>query len=1405
MQEVVVPLPNHAASGAMPIIAIGASAGGLEACRLFLARLPDPAGFAFILVQHLDPHHDSQLVALLATHTKLVVMPAIDGTLMTAEHLYVIAPGTALTVQAGRLVVSTPDEPHGARLPFDRLLQSLASGRDPARAMAVVLSGTGQDGTQGALALRAAGGFVIAQLPAEAGFEGMPSAAIAAGAVDLILPAAAMPAALLHRAREPRQAGDHDLAGIVTLLRNTTATDFSLYKPGTLRRRIERRVGMTGTAGLAGYLALLKVDATEATQLAKDLLIHVTGFFRDPEVFALLAERVIPGILAAHPEGRPVRIWVAGCSTGEETWSLAMLFQEALVARGDAIRLQIFASDKDAEAVATARHAHYPAGIESAVSAARLGRFFTREGEGWQVKSELRALVVFTVQDILADPPFSRLDFISCRNLLIYLKPQAQAQVAAMFRCALRPGGVLLLGASETLGPAEAAFSVVAKSERIWRRRDTETPFAAAAITAAIPASRAILPARPARLAELCRRLVELHHAPAAVLVDAQDRCLHSLGPTDRYLLHAAGAATQDILAVARPALRARLRRALAASRASGHVLTRDVEGVPHLEVRQVTEEGEALLLVCFIEAPAAAAAPARPSNAGDRPRIASLERELETTRAELHASLQDLERAAEEQRAVNEEALSVNEEYQSTNEELLTSKEELQSLNEDLTVLNGQLQETLEHARTTSDDLQNVLYSTDEATIFLDPQLRIRFFTPVTRAVFSVLPGDVGRPLADLRSLAADPTLLADAATVLAGAAPRLQDIATAEGAWFSRRVMPYRTRDGAVAGVVITFVDITARLETKAALREAMHRAEQASAAKSRFLSAASHDLRQPLQTLTLLRDLLEKLVEGEEARKLVAMQEPTLAAMSGMLDTLLDINQIETGTLKAELANFPVGPLLARLHEEFGYLAAGKGLDLRVMPCGGAIRSDPRLLEQMLRNLFSNALKYTREGRILVGCRRQGAMLRIEVWDTGIGIAEADTTAIFEEYHQLDNAAREREGGLGLGLSIVQRLAGLLGHGVSVRSQPHQGSVFSITVPLGPPCNADAARATPAASTHRAGAILVIEDDPDVRDLLVRVLTAEGHCAIAAADGEAALALVARGAIRPEIILADFNLPKGMNGLRLGDLLRERLGLAVPVVILTGDISTETLRDIAARHCQRLHKPVRAADLAALMQRLLAETLAPPATAPGGTTTIHVVEDDAQARAVLLDVLQSEGRAVIGHASAEAFLDAYRAGGETCLLVDARLPGMSGFDLLARLREQGDPLPAIMVTGLSDVGAAVQAMRAGASDFIEKPVRAATLRAAIDRAMAQSRDVGKLVAWRQEAADSMTSLTLRQREVMTRVLAGDPSKNIAADLGISQRTVETHRAEIMRRTGAKSLPALARLALAAESGTG
>jgi two-component system CheB/CheR fusion protein len=1398
---------------------------------------------AFILVQHLDPTHESMMVDLLAGYTSMTVREAADGMPIACDHLYVIPPGTYLAVADGALHLSKPEARHGARLPFDFLLRSLADEYE-ARAVCVILSGTGADGSLGLQAVKLHGGLVIAQDPDQAGYDGMPRSAVMTGAVDLVLPIAKIPQALIEHQQQARNACAHDgaaaddetprrLAEVIDLLRTKSTHDFARYKQGTLQRRIERRMALAGIEAdnIDRYFGILQSDTSELELLAKDLLINVTRFFRDSRVYDLLTEKIIPELVRRHSADRSLRIWVAGCSTGEEAYSLAMLFREELTKAKLNIKLQVFASDIDRDAVATAREGLYPETLEADVSPARLARFFTKEGHGYRVLPELRAAVVFTVQDVLADPPFARLDLVSCRNLLIYLRPEAQDKVVSLFHFALRDGGILLLGNSETATNIDGRFEVISKSERLYRHIGHRRLGALDFTTGGGDSARIVTrvgqghaPSRHAALADLCRRLVMDNYAPAAVLINRKRESLYSLGPIERYLRVAPGHPTHDLLAMARQDMRTKLRSAIQrASQDNARVIVSggrtdfDERTISFaIDVRPVASDGEDLLLICFVDAPLPNPKQAPRVVPGDPERVAELEQELEATRNELLGAIRNLEISNEEQKAINEEALSVQEEYQSTNEELVTSKEELQSLNEELTALNSQLQETLERQRTTSNDLQNVLYSTNVATLFLDTNLNIRFFTPATKSLFNVIASDVGRPLADLNSLATDAALLDDARTVLRTLAPIEREIEAQSGAWYIRRVLPYRAQENEIEGVVITFADSTERRFTAAALEAAKRQAELASAAKSRFLAAASHDLRQPLQTLALLQGLLAKTVEGERAKKLVARFDDTLGAIAGMLNALLDINQIETGTVRAEMLGFRIRDLFDRLKNEFAYHAQAKGLALRVVSCDLMVHSDPHLLEQMVRNLLSNALKYTKRGKVLLGCRRHQGMLSIEVCDTGIGIPDHELQSIFEEYRQLNNPARERSLGLGLGLAIVQRLGALLGHPIHVRSQAGKGSSFSIDVMLEPEgvtrqlaharsVAEQGATATP----HRNGAILVIDDDPEVRELLELFLKDEGHRVATARDGITAMELVAKGAIRPDLILADYNLPNHMNGLQVMAKLREKLGHEIPSIILTGDISTGVLGDVARQVCVRLSKPVKLAELTRVVQsllpvsRLTTHAHAPHDVQPADDPTapvIFVVDDDSNVREAIHAVLEADGRTVEDYPDCETFLAAYRPGREACLVIDAYLPGMNGMELLQRLSEAGHRLPAIMITGNSDVPMAVQAMKAGATDFIEKPVSHDELLTSVARALEQSRDSSKLSAWREDAARHIASLTSRQHEIMDLVLAGHPSKNIAADLRISQRTVENHRASIMRKTGATSLPALARLALAA-----
>ncbi len=1407
-----------------PIVAIGASSGGLGACMKLLAELPPDSGMAFLLVQHLEPDHDSWLVEILGARTPMSVVQATDGMPIESDRIHVIPPGALLWVDAlGVLRLSKPPERKGPRLPFDFLLTTLAKVFGP-RVVCVVLSGAGFDGSMGLRAVKAKAGLVLAQSADEADYAGMPASAAATGEVDEVLTIAKIAARLVARALGDKGAlaGGDVLDEIVACLRERTSHDFTQYKRGTLERHIARRMARAAVVSGREYLAWLRRDEAEIHTLSHEMLINVTAFFRDPAAFAYLGTDVVPALVRAHPAGRALRIWSAGCSSGEEAYSLAMLFREAIDAQKSPVKLQIFGSDVDAKAVALARAGRYPSSISTSVSPERLARFFVRHDSGYHVSADLRANVVFTVHDVLADPPFARIDVIACRNLLIYLLPEAQARVLSLFHFALNPGALLMLGNSETVGGDEQEFGRVSKAARLYRREgaDKARPLGLAPRPGEEPdalpprATPAPFP-KPSALAEHCQESVLALYGPPSMLIDAKAQCLFVQGATDRYLKVASGRPSQDAIGMAREGVATKMRWAV---QTAIRTRKRAASGVGRLKgeageyaftvvVDPVPNAGEAFFLVSFLAQPAR---PGKPETPAFTDHLADLERELEAGRVEQQTALRDLEVKSAAQIASYDEAITVNEEYQTKNEELMASKEELQSLNEELNALNSQLHETLERQRTLADDLQNVLNSTDVATIFLDARLNIRFFTPLTKSLFNVIPSDIGRPLTDLKSLATDNELLADAQHVMDTQVPLEREIAGAGEAWFLRRILPYRTRDLKVHGVVITFADVTERRRTAQALNAAKRLAEQASTAKSRFLAAASHDLRQPLQTLSLIQGLLATSVTGDREKKLVTRFEHGLDTMTGMLNTLLDINQIEVGAVKVAPVDVPLAPLLHRLQLDLADQAQARGLKLIVMPCSLSLHTDLPLLEQMLRNLLANALKYTPRGRVLLGCRRRSGKVRIEIWDTGLGIPASELEAIFEEYHQVENAARERSRGLGLGLSIVKRLADLLEYPVRVRSRPGQGSVFSLEAPLAktaPSASAVVqAVVRPLAPAPTTQTILIVEDDPEVREYLALFLGEEGYRIETAVDGPAALAWLAASKRRPDLVLADYNLPNGLTGVELSTRVRRDFDVAVPFVILTGDISTETVRDVARHDCVQCGKPVKLRDLMRAINKLLDARLTLSALRPVEATAVvqrrkvFVVDDDPQICGAVAAVLEDVGRTVETFPSCEAFLAGYRPEPDACLLLDAFLPGMSGLDLLQRLRGDDSALPTIMMTGESDVSLAVEAMKAGAVDFIAKPVRRDELIATLDRAGEIAHSAAKTDEWRAAAAAQLADLTPRQVDVMQRVLAGQPSKNIAADLGISQRTVENHRMQIMKRTGCRSLPALARLAVAA-----
>lgn len=1147
------------------VVGIGASAGGLEACTRFLGALPPACGIAFIIVQHLDPTHESLLVDLLAGHTPMTTCQATDGMPVEPNHVYVIPPGAYLSVVGHALHLSQPRPGQGVRLPFDVLLQSLAAafGR---RAVGVVLSGAGTDGSAGLKAIRSAGGLVLVQDPAEAGYDGMPRSAIATGEVDHVLPVAGIAEMLVDR--RGRMAGDLPpdeppagdatptwLTTIVELLRRNTDHDFTLYKPGTLRRRIEQRMVIAGVAieDMDRYIDMLKGDTGELGLLGKTLLINVTSFFRDAHVFEVLAKTVIPDLVRHHTQEGPLRIWTAGCSTGEETYSLAMLLHEEIARSGHSIKVQIFASDADPDAIAEARDGLYPDTIVADVSPAHLARFFTREDRGFRVSPELRAMVIFAVQDVLADPPFSRIDLVSCRNLLIYLRPEAQAKVISLFDFALREGGFLLLGSAETVANPQGRFELLAKAERVYRHIGRSRPGDLRLSPAGQEIGRSGMRKGPVQAdprylspADASRRTLLETYAPPAVLIDRSNQCLYYFGTGDRYLQVPAGHPNPDLIAMARPEIRTKLRSAIQLARQkNGRVVVPggrigkgdDVRSFS-IAVHPVPGDDDSLLLVCFIDERDPVGEPDRPVRAEDRSKVTLLEREIETTRAALHGAIQDLERSIDEQKVINDEALSVNEEYQSTNEELVTSKEELQSLNEELTSLNTQLQETLEQQRTTANDLQNVLESTDVATLFLDVDLNIRFFTPATKLLFRVIPGDIGRPLVDLNSLVDDRELLSDARQVLATRVPIERTVRSEARAWYVRRILPYRSTAGDVEGVVVTYVDVTERRRAEEQLL-----ASQRMEAVGQLTGGVAHDFNNLLTVIIINLEQLDEETLTEEARE--RLLHPAMHAAHRGAE--LTRHLLSFGGRQSLLpVPTALDQLLPKLREMMTRtLGETIALDLVLAPDLGPCLVDPGQLEIAILNLALNARDaMPKGGRIAIEAKNvtiegetmrerarlpDGRYVSIAVSDEGTGMTDDVRDRAFEPFF----TTKEIGKGSGLGLSMVFGFAKQSGGDVVISGVPTGGTIVTILLP-----RADApelpAFASPSPPTGRSfqGTVLIVEDQADVREVAEKLFGAMGFRVRAAASGKEAMEILqSQEEIR--LLFTDVILGGGMGG--------------------------------------------------------------------------------------------------------------------------------------------------------------------------------------------------------------------------------------------------------------------------------
>jgi len=1051
------------------VVGIGGSAGAVDALQHFFEALPEDPGMAFVVVMHLAPDETSQLAEVLRSHTSLPVTQVTEATSIAPDHVYVVAPGDILQVDGTTLVPSPLQGQEGRRSPIDHLFRSLAAA--PVEPMGIVLSGAGTDGSVGLRAIKEVGGLIAAQDPSEAAHDSMPRSAIETSRVDLVLPVAELARrvgeqrSLLRRLRrldDPVQLADDEgadyLRAIFEEVRTHTGHDFSEYKQSTMLRRIRRRMQVHQVPSLADYLAFLRDQPGEAAALQKDLLISVTNFFRNPDAFAALRDDLLPGLLAGKGQNDAVRAWVVGCATGEEAYSLAMLLLEQAKANGiPAGQVQVFATDLDEEALATARKGRYPEPIAADVPARYLDRFFRRDGTEYVVRSDVHDRVLFTPHSVLKDPPFSQLDLISCRNLLIYLRRDLQESVFSIFNYALRDQGGLFLGSSESVDLADDDFETVNKSHRLYRRRKGAASVPELPSMPQAPTTPSVenpdMPAREGPSEAIAHQRLLEAYAPPSAIVDEQHRFVHLSRSAGRYLQHPGGTPNADLVDLVRPELRVKLRSALREAFAEEQpVRTPPVqvefngEARPvRMEVRPAPEvpEAEGLALVVFDEAEETTDGEDPSPQPAPDDHVRQLEAELDQTKNELRATVEEYETSKQEMQAANEELRSMNEEYKSMTEELETSKEELQSVNEELKTVNRELEEKVEALRRANSDLKNLMAATEIGTLFLDHDLCIQRFTPRIEDLFNIRADDVDRPIGDLTHHLHYDQLEADADAVLETQEPVEREVPSQNGTWFLVRHHPYRTAEDDVDGVVITFVDITNRKEAEQDLRTALERLKErtrqvealsdaltsAEQAERKRLSEVLHDDLQ--QTIFAARLKIDQLSER-------AALDEKAGDLAARAVELLDTGIETTRTLSSEL-DPPVGDQSLRDTLEWLARHMDDAYNLSVhLKARSAVRTTDQnlcsLLYRLVRELLFNVVKHAEVDEATVFLVEGEDQLRVVVEDEGKG---------FEPGEHLS-----KNGGVGL-VSIRERIE-MIGGTFVVEAAPGEGTRAEIEVP-------------------------------------------------------------------------------------------------------------------------------------------------------------------------------------------------------------------------------------------------------------------------------------------------------------------------------------------------------------------
>ncbi|MDB6044777.1 MAG: hypothetical protein JWM63_3328 [Gammaproteobacteria bacterium] len=1236
-----------------PIVAIGASAGGLEALTELLAALPSKSGLAYIAVQHLDPDHESLLVEILTKKTPLTVLAAQDGLAIEPDHVYVIPPNATLTVVDGHLRVVP--RASGLHHPADILFTSLAEERADC-AIGVVLSGGDGDGALGIQAIKQAGGITFAQEPSSAKFPSMPRHAIETGCVDFVLRPKQIAQELMRLSRHPylravpasppppgepgqgpNATEEEGLKRIFRRLRSVHGVDFAHYKRSTLRRRLERRMALQKTETLADYVGLIDTDAAEAAALYQDFLIRVTTFFRDPESFEGLALRVFPSLCERRAPKTPIRIWIPGCASGEEVYSIAITLMECLRDRLAPAQIQIFGTDVSEAAIEKARAGIYLDSIDQEVSSERLERFFAKENDHYRIAKSIRDLCIFARHDVTRDPAFSRLDLVSCRNLLIYLDAVAQRRAMQVFHYALRPGGFLLLGPSESVGQASNLFEPADQHHRLYSRKPAVPgvgldlaqpggpPYSRPGEAA--PGDSAI-PLEVDSLQREADRLLLARFAPASLLVDEALNILQFRGETGPYLEHASGAPSLNLHRVARPELLVEITPAIQAARESGAPVRREglrlderrdvvIEVIPLK--RSSTERGYLILLedasrggsARRAQQPAASALPESEKDS----RLGQLERETAAMRAYWQAIMEENEAVKEELKSAHEEVLSANEEFQSTNEELETAKEELQSANEELTTTNDELRnrnhelgglntevhqarEIAEYARDFAD---TIIETVLEPLLVLDGKLKIVRANSAFYADFNTRAEETeDRLLYDLGDGQWNiPTLRAGLAGVLIHNESFIDFEVDRSFPGIGVRTMRLNARkirghEGRPEMILLAMADVTARKARADRLAQDVQR-------KDEFLAMLAHELRNPLAPITHAVQLLRRGDSAATAPQLYDMIERQTRRLVRLVDELLDVARISRGFIELKREPVDLGSLVehtaaaSRLHIE----QRQQELSLTLPENPVWIDGDPVRLEQIVSNLLDNATKYTASGgRIAVKLTQDHGEALLSVRDNGIGLAPDTRESIFDLFSQVDRSLAQSGGGLGIGLTLVRRVLELHGGRIEARSGGlGQGSEFIVRLPVLHPSavaprlasGSEAQSRDPNARTRR---VLIIEDNVDAADALALVVRSLGHEIAVARDAPNALALAER--FRPDLALVDIGLP-GIDGYELARRLRGEPRYAPLYLVAMTGYGREEDRNAARAAGFDVHL-VKPAEIEAL-QALLANGTAKP----------------------------------------------------------------------------------------------------------------------------------------------------------------------------------------------------------------